>query len=54
MANFTGTLAVDSVGVLLAALGLLHPVFAAVIHVSSELLFILNSARLLQLSRDAS
>jgi Cd2+/Zn2+-exporting ATPase/Cu+-exporting ATPase len=54
MANFTGTLAVDSVGVLLAALGLLHPVFAAVIHVSSELLFILNSARLLHLSRDAS
>jgi heavy metal translocating P-type ATPase len=54
MANFAGTLAVDSVGVLLAALGLLHPVFAAVIHVSSELLFILNSARLLQLSGDAT
>jgi len=54
MANFAGTLAVDGVGVLLAALGLLHPVFAAVIHVSSELLFILNSARLLQLSNDAT
>ena len=54
MANFAGTLAVDGVGVLLAALGLLHPVFAAVIHVSSELLFILNSARLLQLSSDAT
>lgn len=52
MANFVGTLAVDSVGVLLAALGFLHPVFAAVIHVSSELVFILNSARLLQLSSD--
>jgi Cd2+/Zn2+-exporting ATPase/Cu+-exporting ATPase len=52
MANFAGTLAVDSVGVLLAALGFLHPVFAAVIHVSSELLFILNSARLLQFSGD--
>jgi heavy metal translocating P-type ATPase len=47
MANFAGTLAVDSVGVVLAAFGLLNPVFAALIHVSSELLFILNSARLL-------
>jgi heavy metal translocating P-type ATPase len=47
MANFVGTLAVDAVGVLLAALGLLNPVLAALIHVSSELLFILNSARLL-------
>ena len=47
MANFAGTLAVDSVGVLLAAFGLLNPVFAALIHVTSELLFILNSARLL-------
>ena len=47
MANFIGTLAVDSVGVALAAFGLLNPVFAALIHVSSELLFIMNSARLL-------
>ncbi|HEY1495461.1 MAG TPA: HAD-IC family P-type ATPase, partial [Candidatus Solibacter sp.] len=47
MANFAGTLAVDSVGVALAAFGLLNPVLAALIHVSSELLFILNSARLL-------
>lgn len=47
MFNFAGTLAVDSVGVALAALGLLNPVMAALIHVSSELLFILNSARLL-------
>jgi len=46
-ANFAGTLAVDSVGVALAAFGLLNPVLAALIHVSSELLFILNSARLL-------
>jgi heavy metal translocating P-type ATPase len=51
-ANFTGTLAVDSVGVALAGFGLLHPVLAAVIHVSSELLFILNSARLLPRSRE--
>jgi len=47
MMNFAGTLAVDSVGVGLAAFGLLNPVLAALIHVSSELLFILNSARLL-------
>jgi Cd2+/Zn2+-exporting ATPase/Cu+-exporting ATPase len=45
--NFAGTLAVDAVGVALAAMGLLNPVWAAVIHVSSELLFIMNSARLL-------
>jgi len=51
-ANFAGTLAVDSVGVALAAFGLLNPVLAALIHVSSELLFILNSARLLPGSND--
>jgi Cd2+/Zn2+-exporting ATPase/Cu+-exporting ATPase len=45
--NFTGTLTVDAVGVVLAAYGFLPPVAAAVIHVTSELLFILNSARLL-------
>jgi len=46
-ANFAGTLIVDGAGVLLAAMGMLNPVFAALIHVSSELLFIGNSARLL-------
>jgi Cd2+/Zn2+-exporting ATPase/Cu+-exporting ATPase len=51
-ANFVGTLAVDSVGVGLAAFGLLNPVLAALIHVSSELLFILNSARLLPRSEN--
>jgi heavy metal translocating P-type ATPase len=45
--NFAGTLAVDAVGVGLAAFGLLNPLFAAFIHVASELTFILNSARLL-------
>lgn len=45
--NFGGTLAVDAIGVGLAAFGLLNPLFAAFIHVSSELTFILNSARLL-------
>jgi Cd2+/Zn2+-exporting ATPase/Cu+-exporting ATPase len=47
MQNFSGTLAVDSVGVGLAAFGVLNPLFAAFIHVASELTFILNSARLL-------
>ncbi len=47
MQNFWGTLLVDATGVLLAAFGLLNPLAAAFIHVASELLFILNSARLL-------
>lgn len=47
MTNFTGTLVVDAVGVGLAAFGYLNPLFAALIHVVSELAFILNSARLL-------
>ena len=45
--NFGGTLVVDAVGVALAAMGMLHPLLAALIHVTSELAFILNSARLL-------
>jgi P-type Cu+ transporter len=45
--NFTGTIAVDTIGVVLASLGFLNPLLAAFIHVSSELVFILNSARLL-------
>ena len=40
MQNFVGTLVVDSIGVGMAALGFL-------IHVTSELAFILNSTRLL-------
>jgi P-type E1-E2 ATPase len=47
IANFTGTLVVDGVGVGLAAFGFLNPLLAAFIHVTSELAFILNSARLL-------
>jgi Cd2+/Zn2+-exporting ATPase/Cu+-exporting ATPase len=46
MQNFVGTLVVDSIGVGMAAWGLLNPLLAAFIHVSSELVFILNSARL--------
>jgi Cu+-exporting ATPase len=45
--NFTGTLGVDMVGIALASVGLLSPPLAALIHVTSELAFILNSARLL-------
>jgi heavy metal translocating P-type ATPase len=45
--NFAGTLLVDAVGICLAAVGVLNPLLAAFIHVSSELTFILNSARLL-------
>ncbi|MGA7537129.1 MAG: cation-translocating P-type ATPase [Steroidobacteraceae bacterium] len=46
-ANFAGTIGVDTVGIALAAIGLLNPLLAAFIHVASELAFILNSARLL-------
>jgi Cd2+/Zn2+-exporting ATPase/Cu+-exporting ATPase len=45
--NFAGTIAVDALGVGLASLGWLNPLFAAFIHVSSELAFLLNSATLL-------
>ena len=49
--NFTGTLGVDMVGVALASMGLLSPTLAAFIQVTSELAFILNSARLLPRSK---
>jgi P-type Cu+ transporter len=45
--NFAGTIAVDTIGIILASLGFLNPLLAAFIHVASELTFILNSARLL-------
>jgi heavy metal translocating P-type ATPase len=45
--NFIGTVGVDSIGIGLAAFGLLNPLLAAFIHVASEMTFILNSARLL-------
>jgi len=48
MVNFYGTLTVDGLGVTLAFLGLLNPLLAAAIHVTSELIFILNSARLIR------
>ena len=45
--NFYGTLAVDALGMVLAGIGIINPLLAAFIHVSSELTFILNSTRLL-------
>jgi Cd2+/Zn2+-exporting ATPase/Cu+-exporting ATPase len=49
--NFGGTLAVDAVGMAFAATGLLSPLLAALVHVTSELAFILNSTRLLPTRR---
>jgi len=46
MFNFWGTIVVDATGIVLAFFGMLAPIIAAVIHVGSELAFILNSARL--------
>jgi P-type Cu+ transporter len=45
MFNFWGTIVVDTLGIALVFFGLLAPVVAALIHVGSELAFILNSAR---------
>jgi heavy metal translocating P-type ATPase len=45
--NVAGTIVIDMLGIALAAARVLHPVSAAVVHVTSELLFILNSARML-------
>jgi P-type Cu+ transporter len=49
MFNFWGTIAVDTLGIALAFFGLLVPIIAALIHVGSELAFILNSALLFSL-----
>jgi heavy metal translocating P-type ATPase len=46
MFNFWGTILVDTAGISLAFFGMLAPIIAALIHVGSELAFILNSARL--------
>jgi heavy metal translocating P-type ATPase len=44
--NFWGTVIIDTVGITFAFLGYLTPLLAALIHVVSEMAFILNSARL--------
>jgi heavy metal translocating P-type ATPase len=51
--NFTGTLVVDGIGIVLAGAGLLNPLLAAFIHVTSELAFILNSTRLIAGSHES-
>src|SRR5215469_14198217 len=45
--NFFGTLFVGGLGFILAFVGLINPLLAAIIHVSSELVFMTNSARLI-------
>jgi P-type Cu+ transporter len=52
--NFAGTVGVDLIGIALAAAGLLSPTLAAFIHVTSELTFILNSARLLPRTKQSA
>lgn len=51
MANFIGTITVDVIGMALAAVGVLGPLLAAIVHVGSESAFILNSARLIPRGR---
>src|SRR5215211_7371904 len=45
--NFFGTLSVDGIGFILAAMGNLNPLIAAFIHIASELVFMANSARMI-------
>ena len=47
MQNFVGTLVVDAIGIVLAAIGVLGPLPATFVHVASELAFILNATRML-------
>lgn len=46
--NFWGMIVVDAIGILPAFKGYLSPMRAVLIHVSAEMIFILNSARLLR------
>jgi len=48
MQNFYGTLTVDGIGMGMAFLGILNPLLAAGIHVVSEFIFLLNSAKLIR------
>ena len=45
--NFVGTIVIDLAGIVLAGAGMLGPAQAALVHVASEMAFILNSARML-------
>ncbi len=51
--NFVGTIVVDALGMALAGCGVLPPVLAGIVHVGSELAFILNSTRMLPRTRRA-
>lgn len=51
MFNFWGTVLVDTAGIILAFLSFINPMGAALIHVGSEMTFILNSARLFKKGR---
>jgi heavy metal translocating P-type ATPase len=51
MFNFWGTIVVDTIGIVFAFFGMLAPIIAALIHVGSELAFIMHSARLFQLTK---
>jgi Cu+-exporting ATPase len=44
--NFWGTVTIDIAGIAIAFMGYLTPLTAALIHIISEMVFILNSARL--------
>lgn len=46
--NFFGTLFIDGIGFILAFSGALNPLLAAFIHVVSEMIFMVNSARLIR------
>ncbi len=46
--NFFGTIFIDGLGFVLAFMGALNPLLAAFIHVASELVFMINSARLIR------
>jgi P-type Cu+ transporter len=45
--NFLGTLFIDGLGFILAFVGVINPLLAAMIHIGSELIFIANAARLI-------
>lgn len=45
--NLFGTLFVDGLGFVLAFVGVLNPLLAAIVHVSSELIFIANSSKII-------
>lgn len=49
--NFWGTILVDTAGIALAFFSIISPLVAALIHVGSEMAFILNSARLFRKGR---